>query len=110
MAATIRLPPFIAKLYYMFLAVNPTYRRHYGLVIEHVDALVPHLDPLVFGLISLRSCKSEAHKVVQEALAIGEEPAPATSLVGMVVQKEHSGSQDKLSDAELRDEAISFLL
>lgn len=65
---------------------------------------------LRLNLTAPQRCKAEAKKAIQEALAIGEEPAPAKSLLGMVVQKESTGSQDKLSEVELRDEALTFLL
>lgn len=63
-----------------------------------------------FTNLSLRSGVAEARQAVREAQAIGEEPLPANSLVGMVVQRENMPGQDLLSEKELRDEALTFLL
>lgn len=52
----------------------------------------------------------EARRAVEEVKRIGEELAPAKSLVGMVVQRESIPGQDKLTEKELRDEALTFLL
>lgn len=53
---------------------------------------------------------ADARRAVQEAKTIGEEPTPAKSLVSMVAQREDTPGQDRLSEKELRDEAMAFLL
>lgn len=52
----------------------------------------------------------EARQAVEEAKRIGEEPSPAKSLVDMVVQRESIPGQDRLTEKELRDEALTFLM
>lgn len=53
---------------------------------------------------------AEARQAVEEAKRIGEDPTPAKSLVGMVVQRESIPGQDRLTEKELRDEALTFLM
>lgn len=104
------MPPIVAKLYYMYLNVNPTFRRQYGLVVKHVERYVHASYSRAQVLNFVRRCTTEARSSVREAMNIGEEPVPATSLVGMVVRRDVGDSPDKLSEVELRDEALTFLL
>lgn len=110
MAAAVQMPPIVASWYYTYLKLTPTYRRNLKVVDEHIEAYgISFIPSVVTDRLDCRGTKA-AHAMVTEAQAIGEEPAPAKSMIGMVVQRETTPGAEKLSPKELRDEALAFLL
>jgi len=56
------------------------------------------------------SCANDARATVQEARAVGADPPPANSFVGVVVGNEGLPGTETLPDWELQDECIGFLI
>ncbi|KAG9018278.1 hypothetical protein FRB90_011678 [Tulasnella sp. 427] len=86
------LPVFAAYIKQQTLRFTPTFRGHYKQVTNHAF-----------------SALSKARQDVAEARALGEE-YEANSLVGMVAEKEGLPGQETLSEWELRDEILTYIL
>jgi len=57
----------------------------------------------------IQSCLNEARSLVREARAIGADPPPANSFVGMIAEDEGLPGTEGMPDWEIQDEALVFL-
>ncbi|KAG8909062.1 hypothetical protein FRC01_007163 [Tulasnella sp. 417] len=89
---TVSLPPTLIYLFQQFLRWTPTFSKHYKTAIDTVDQSI-----------------AEHRQRTREARAFGES-IEADCLIGMIVQNEGHSDKESFTEAELRDEALGYIL
>ncbi|KAG9031575.1 hypothetical protein FS837_002947 [Tulasnella sp. UAMH 9824] len=88
----VSLPPAISYIVQQIRRWTPKFNKHYKLVVDHIFERV-----------------HEVRRAVKEARDLGEE-YHGNCLIGMIAEKEGLPGQESLSEWELRDEALAYIL
>ncbi|KAG8915337.1 Hsp70 suppressor, GTPase facilitates ribosomal subunit dissociation [Tulasnella sp. 408] len=86
------LPPAISYVVQQVRGWTPKFRAHYKLVVNHIFDRV-----------------SKVRQAVKEARDLGEE-YHGSCLIGMIAEREGLAGQESLSEWELRDEVLTYIL